>query len=109
MVIVISRDHATFYEAIKARQESSGRDRVFLDRRVNEPRRLVNSGWTPDRRQRDRRASVSPSERALVSVLGFMVLHPELEEPILRKPPVSAAGSLSPGGTRKRRAARRAS
>ncbi len=74
-LIVLARDQATLYEFLKPRQESAvPRTLVLLDRRVGE-RRRDGLGVTPDRRRSDRRAQTPEAALALMSVLGFMILH----------------------------------
>jgi hypothetical protein len=74
-LIILARDQATFYEFLKPRQEAAiPRTLVLLDRRVDE-RRRDGSGVTPDSRQSDRRAPTPEAALALMSVLGFMILH----------------------------------
>lgn len=73
-VIVLSADQASFYEFLKPRQESDGRILVVLDRRRGERRRQAVR-TAPDRRQRDRRDPAPAAALALMSVLGFMILH----------------------------------
>jgi hypothetical protein len=48
---------------------------VILDRREGERRKDCHSAATPDRRQGDRRAPTPEAALALMSVLGFMLLH----------------------------------
>ena len=76
-VIVLARDQASFYEFLKLRQEQAGGTRVILDRR--EPAGSSNgSGPSPrqtGRRAPERRAAAPQDALALMSVLGFMVLH----------------------------------
>ena len=76
-VIVLAQDQASFYEFLKLRQEQAGGTRVILDRR--EPAGSSNgSGPSPrqtGRRAPERRAAAPQAALALMSVLGFMVLH----------------------------------
>ena len=76
-VIVLARDQASFYEFLKLRQEQAGGTRVILDRR--EPAGSSNgSGPSPrqtGRRAPERRTTAPQNALALMSVLGFMVLH----------------------------------
>jgi hypothetical protein len=76
-LIILSRDQATFYEFLKPRQEAAtGRTMVLLDRRVGERRQNGDgSGPSPDRRRSDRRGETPEAALALMSVLGFMILH----------------------------------
>jgi hypothetical protein len=74
-IIVLAKDQGSLYEFLKERQEAAGKGRVVLDQRVGERRR----GTAPvnaERRRADRRAPVPDAARALMSVLGFAVLHP---------------------------------
>jgi hypothetical protein len=74
-LIIFARDQATFYEFLKPRQEAAvPRTLVLLDRRGGE-RRQDGNGVTPDRRQQDRRSPTPEAALALMSVLGFMILH----------------------------------
>lgn len=74
-VIILSRDQASFYEFVKAPQEAGGRTIVVLDRREGERRRDGHGPAAPDRRRSDRRAPQPEAALALLSVLGFMILH----------------------------------
>ncbi len=74
-VIILSRDQASLYEFLKPRQESGGRTIVILDRREGERRKDGHGAATADRRQGDRRAPTPEAALALMSVLGFMLLH----------------------------------
>jgi hypothetical protein len=76
-LIILARDQATFYEFLKPRQEAAaGRTLVLLDRRVGERRQEGDgSGPIPDRRRSDRRSETPEAALALMSVLGFMILH----------------------------------
>jgi hypothetical protein len=78
VVIIVSREHEGFYQGVKARQEAKGQDRVILDRRNGE-RRAGTSPWSAERRTAARRLPLSDAERALMNVLGFTVLHRELQ------------------------------
>jgi len=74
-LIILARDQATFYDFLKPRQEAAvPRTVVLLDRRVGE-RRQDGDGVEPDRRRSDRRATTPEAALALMSVLGFMILH----------------------------------
>lgn len=77
MLIIVSRDHPGFYQSLKPAQETNGRDRVILDRRVADRRRTSMAVPLLERRKQQRRARVSDAERALMSVLGFTVLQRE--------------------------------
>jgi hypothetical protein len=74
-VIILSRDQASFYEFVKTRQDAGGRTLVVLDRRERERRRSDDGATAPDRRRSDRRAPQPEAALALMSVLGFMILH----------------------------------
>ena len=74
-VIVLARDQASFFEFVKPRQESGGRTIVILDRREGERRRNGNGTAVPERRKADRRHETPEAAMALMSVLGFMILH----------------------------------
>ncbi|HEV8307875.1 MAG TPA: hypothetical protein VGW35_09425 [Methylomirabilota bacterium] len=75
-LIILARDQATFYEFLKARQEGKGPTVVILDRRTGE-RRVDGQPPDDDRRQSNRRAPTPEAALALMSVLGFMILHRE--------------------------------
>ncbi|PYM63104.1 MAG: hypothetical protein DMD79_09450 [Candidatus Rokuibacteriota bacterium] len=76
-VIVLAQDQASFHEFLKLRQEQAGGTRVILDRR--EPAGSSNGGGPSPRpagrRAPERRAAAPQAALALMSVLGFMVLH----------------------------------
>jgi hypothetical protein len=74
MLIIVSREHEGLYKGLKARQEANGRDWVLLDRRNGERRRADASS-----RDAERRLPLSDAERALMNVLGFTVLHREIQ------------------------------
>ncbi len=74
-VIILSRDQASLYDFLKPRQEAGGRTIVILDRREGERRRDGHGPVEDDRRQSDRRARTPEAALALMSVLGFMILH----------------------------------
>jgi hypothetical protein len=74
-VIVLARDQASLYEFLKPRQEARGGTLVILDRREGERRRDGHGPTVPDRRRSDRRAPTPEAALALMSVLGFMILH----------------------------------
>jgi hypothetical protein len=79
VLIIVSREHEGFYQGVKARQESNGRDRVILDRRNGERRRAGAVPRHGERRNGSRRLPLSDAERALMNVLGFTVLDRELQ------------------------------
>lgn len=79
MLIIVSREHEGLYQGLKSRQEANGQDRVLLDRRSGERRRPGDSRWQSERRNGSRRFPLSDAERALMNVLGFTVLHRELQ------------------------------
>ena len=68
MLIVVSRDMPEFYASLKSRHEAKG-DMVILDRRRDDSRRARSL------KKAERRAPIGAAEQALMSVLGFMVLH----------------------------------
>ena len=74
-IIVLARDQASFYEFVKPKQESGGRTVVVLDRRGVERRSNGDRPAVPERRQGQRRAETPEAALALMSVLGFMILH----------------------------------
>jgi len=79
-VIILSRDQASLYDFIKPRQEAGGRTIVILDRREGERRQDGHGPTAADRRHSDRRAPTPEAALALMSVLGFMILHRDGEE-----------------------------
>jgi len=70
ILIVVAREQAGFYEFLKPRQEAKGRTAVPLERRTASSDRLLSCP-VPN----DRRFPVPAAAVALMSVLGFMVLH----------------------------------
>jgi hypothetical protein len=81
-LIILARDQATLYEFLKPRKEAATPGTVvILDRRGGERRGDGDGGAperpavTPDRQQNDRRGSTPEAALALMSVLGFMILH----------------------------------
>jgi hypothetical protein len=74
-VIILARDQASFYEFVKPRQEAANRTLVILDRRDGERRKDGHGPTSPDRRRTDRRQGQPEAALALMSVLGFMILH----------------------------------
>jgi hypothetical protein len=70
-VIVLSSDQASLYQFLRPRQEKGGRTLVILDRRNSSP----GAASTPDSAGDNRRVSQPEAALALMSVLGFMVLH----------------------------------
>ena len=72
-LVVVSRALTDLAEFLHNRQESAGRGRVILDRRVGERRRAPRA-VDEDRRQSDRRRPPSDPTEALMRVLGFMVV-----------------------------------
>jgi hypothetical protein len=75
MIIVVSPELESFYRFVKGRQEAEyGGLVVLLDRRLGERRTPAASQVETERRRRDRRTASDPA-RALLSVLGFTVLH----------------------------------
>jgi hypothetical protein len=93
-VIVLAPEQGALYEFLKPRQEKARRGRVVLERRVGERRRAAGSPVGRERRRRERRAATPVSAHALMSVLGFMVLHPEEGRP--------RRGGRAPRGARRR-------
>jgi hypothetical protein len=74
-LVIVAPDLASFYEYVKPRQEAGGQSIVvLLDRRRGERRTDVRE-IAPDRRVADRRAQPAETARALMSVLGFTILH----------------------------------
>jgi hypothetical protein len=101
MLIILSRDHPELYRSLKPAQEANGRDRLILDRRVAERRQGVGPPRRPDRRKGERRAPVTDADRALMLVLGFMVIHPEsrlaVADPFAAAGPAPAPSSRAAG------------
>jgi hypothetical protein len=71
-LVIVSRALTDLAEFLKRPQESAGRGRVILDRRVGE-RRAAAVTVDDDRRRSDRRQP-PPGAAALMQVLGFMVV-----------------------------------
>ena len=66
-LIILAPDQTSLYEHLKQTQETPGQTRVILDRR--------HGGGAGPHREHERRAPTPEAARALMSVLGFMVLH----------------------------------
>ena len=73
-LIVLAPDQASFYEFLKPRQEAGGRTLVVLDRRRAGPPPDTQSTRAHSRED-DRRRPPPEAALALMSVLGFMILH----------------------------------
>jgi hypothetical protein len=71
--VIISRALTELAEFLEPRQQSAGRGRVVLDRRLGERRQTLQAA-RPDRRGNDRRQLPIGSTEALMRVLGFMVV-----------------------------------
>jgi hypothetical protein len=71
--VIISRALAELAEFLEPRQQSAGRGRVVLDRRLGERRQTLQAA-RPDRRGNDRRQLPIGSTEALMRVLGFTVV-----------------------------------
>jgi hypothetical protein len=95
-LVIVSRTLSDLAEFLERRQESSGRGRVILDRRVGERRRTAHA-VSDDRRQSDRRQEPSQPTEALMRVLGFTVVP-------AGRPPSGSSGRRA--GARPSRAAR---
>jgi len=76
-VIVLARDQVSFHEFLKQRQEAAGGTRVILDRRESEGSSNGDGPSPPQAGSRgpERRVAPPQAARALMSVLGFMILH----------------------------------
>ncbi len=74
-LIVLRRDQASFYEFLTPRMTGTGTTVVLLDRREGERRRSSNQTTANDRRGKERRVRAPAAALALMSVLGFMMLH----------------------------------
>ena len=77
-LIVLARDQASLYQFVKSRQEVPSRTVVLLDRRRGERRQTTQGRAAAppgDQRRRNRRAKTPEAALALMSVLGFMILH----------------------------------
>jgi hypothetical protein len=72
-LVIVSRAMADLAQYLQPRQESSGRGRVILDRRLEERRRAART-VEQDRRQSDRRRPPANPTEALMRVLGFTVI-----------------------------------
>jgi hypothetical protein len=72
-LVIVSRTLADLAEFLERRQESAGRGRVILDRRIGERRRAAHV-VPDDRRQGDRRRGLADPAEALMRILGFMVV-----------------------------------
>ena len=70
ILIIVAGEQAGFYEFLKPRQEAKGRTSVLLDRRTASSDSLLSCP-VPN----DRRLPIPEAAVALMSVLGFMVLH----------------------------------
>jgi hypothetical protein len=78
-IIVVAPELASFYDFVKTRQQAEGeRLIVLLDRRQRERRRAAEAA-EHDRRAAERRAGAEAA-RALLTVLGFAVLHRQGEQ-----------------------------
>jgi hypothetical protein len=66
MLIIVARELASYYEYLKPRQEAKGGTAVVLDRRTSA---------APLLRPVERRMPTPAAAAALLSVLGFMLLH----------------------------------
>ena len=73
-VIVLARDQASLYDFLKPRQEARGQTVVILDRRSAPPREAERAP-APAPAETERRTDTSSEALALMSVLGFMLLH----------------------------------
>jgi hypothetical protein len=73
-LIVLAPDQASLYEFLRDRQGPGGGTVVILDQRRAE-RRNGGERVAVERRQRQRRAPTPAAALALMSVLGFMILH----------------------------------
>jgi hypothetical protein len=73
-LIVLARDQASLYEFLKPRQDGVGHTLVILDRRERE-RRATAARPEAEQRNTQRRVPTPQAALALMSVLGFMVLH----------------------------------
>jgi hypothetical protein len=72
-LVIVSRAMAELAQYLQPRQESSGRGRVILDRRLEERRRAART-VEQDRRQNNRRRPPANPTEALMRVLGFTVI-----------------------------------
>jgi hypothetical protein len=70
-LIILSRDQASLFQFLKDRQESGDRRRDGHGS-ASDPATNPN---VPERRRSDRRHETPEAALALMSVLGFMVLH----------------------------------
>src|SRR5262245_48935193 len=82
-LLILSRDQASFFDFLKPRQEPGGGTLVILDRRESDRRRDGHGSASnpaanpaaPERRKSERRHGTPEAALALMSVLGFMILH----------------------------------
>jgi hypothetical protein len=84
-LVIVSRALTDLADFLRERQESAGRGRVIVDRRVGERRRLPRR-VDDDRRHSDRRRAASDPTEALMRVLGFMVVPPGAPRPARSRP-----------------------
>ena len=102
-LVIVNRALADLAEFLQLRQESAGRGRVIMDRRVGERRRAAHT-VEQDRRQNDRRHPPSDPTEALMRVLGFMVIPTAASpagSPNRRRVKRSVPASRVPGRTRR--------
>ncbi len=73
-LIILASDQASLYEFLKPRHETPGGTLVILDKRRRE-RRNGGERVETERRRGQRRIQTPQASLALMSVLGFMILH----------------------------------
>jgi hypothetical protein len=101
-LVIVSRAMADLAQYLEPRQESSGRGRVILDRRVEERRRAPRT-VEQDRRQSDRRRPPANPTEALMRVLGFTVIPTVAAPPrrsTRRRAKPAAPATRAPGRSR---------
>jgi len=103
-LVIVSRALTDLAAFLQQRQESAGRGRVVLDRRVGERRHRAHTVDDERRRSDRRRPDVDPTQ-ALMRVLGFMVVPPGAPpaRPATRavaSPPSARASRRAPNAAR---------
>jgi hypothetical protein len=97
-LVIVSRALTDLADFLQERQESAGRGRVILDRRVGERRRSAHAVDDERRRSDRRHPDVDPTQ-ALMRVLGFTVAPSGV--PPARPAPRAGAGASTTRGSRR--------